>query len=85
MTHLQASPSILTTTLHSLVIVLTGGAAGIGLATVTSFISHGACVIFGDVQDSLGEEQRHGSVPRQRISTAMVRVMQTNLHCLILR
>lgn len=56
MTHLKASPSVLDSTLPSLVVVLTGGAAGIGLATVSLFIFHGARVVFGDVQDRLGEE-----------------------------
>nr|BBM89983.1 momilactone A synthase [Calohypnum plumiforme] len=37
------------------VAVITGGASGIGAAAVRLFVIHGASVVFGDVQDSLGE------------------------------
>ncbi|MBZ2197916.1 SDR family NAD(P)-dependent oxidoreductase [Occultella gossypii] len=37
------------------VAIITGGASGIGQASVEAFVDHGAKVIIGDIQDELGE------------------------------
>jgi NAD(P)-dependent dehydrogenase (short-subunit alcohol dehydrogenase family) len=38
------------------VVIITGGASGIGKATVALFRNEGASVVFGDVQDELGQK-----------------------------
>ncbi|PMD57849.1 putative 15-hydroxyprostaglandin dehydrogenase [Hyaloscypha bicolor E] len=53
MAHVQINPSLLTT-LKDKVVVLTGGATGIGRSTVRLFHQYGAKVVFGDVADSHG-------------------------------
>jgi len=40
--------------LEGKVAIVTGGASGIGLATVKKFVAEGAKVIFADIQDDLG-------------------------------
>ncbi|KAN0089093.1 putative 15-hydroxyprostaglandin dehydrogenase [Hyaloscypha variabilis] len=53
MAHLQINPSLLST-LKDKVVVLTGGATGIGRSTVRLFHQHGAKILFGDVADAHG-------------------------------
>jgi len=55
MTHLEVDNTLLST-LDDKVVVLTGGATGIGKAAVEQFASYGAKVVFGDVNDKLSEE-----------------------------
>ncbi|KAL2611875.1 hypothetical protein R1flu_023567 [Riccia fluitans] len=45
--------------LQGRVAVVTGGASGIGKATVKTFVEHGARVIIADIQDALGESLAH--------------------------
>jgi NAD(P)-dependent dehydrogenase (short-subunit alcohol dehydrogenase family) len=54
MTHLQLNPTLLAS-LQDKVVVLTGGATGIGRATIEKFIAHGAKVAFGDLNDSAAQ------------------------------
>lgn len=44
--------------LENKVAVITGGASGIGLASVELFLKEGALVVAGDIQDDRGEEMR---------------------------
>ncbi|KAE9365034.1 NAD(P)-binding protein [Stipitochalara longipes BDJ] len=53
MAHLTINPSLLST-LKDRVVVLTGGATGIGRSTVRLFHQHGAKILFGDVADTHG-------------------------------
>lgn len=55
MTHLEVSNDLLSS-LKDKVVVITGGATGIGKAAVTMFSSHGAKVVFGDVNDVQSEK-----------------------------
>ncbi|KAJ5946875.1 NAD(P)-binding protein [Penicillium verhagenii] len=55
MTHLQFNPSLLET-LADKVVILTGGATGIGRSAVQQFCSNGAKVVFGDVVEGLSRE-----------------------------
>ena len=42
--------------LEGRIAVITGGASGIGKAAVKQFVSEGARVVFGDIQDEPGEK-----------------------------
>ena len=75
--------------LENKVAVITGGASGIGDATVRLFATAGAKVVIADVQDhrgrllaeSLGHEQavyRHTDVSRESDVMAMIEVALTN-------
>ncbi|KAI1608320.1 putative 15-hydroxyprostaglandin dehydrogenase [Exophiala viscosa] len=55
MTHLRVNKDLFST-LKDKVVVITGGATGIGKAAVTQFALHGAKVVFGDVNEQLSEE-----------------------------
>ncbi|KAI9370414.1 hypothetical protein BJX61DRAFT_535665 [Aspergillus egyptiacus] len=55
MAHLILDPSLLPA-IKDKVVVLTGGATGIGRSTVTLFHQHGAKVIFGDIADQPAQE-----------------------------
>ncbi|KAF1996666.1 NAD(P)-binding protein [Amniculicola lignicola CBS 123094] len=50
MVHVQFNPELLTT-LKGKVVVLTGGATGIGRAAVIQFVEAGSKVVFGDISD----------------------------------
>ncbi len=58
MTHLALNRDLLSE-LEDKVVVLTGGAAGIGQSAIELFIQNGAKVVFGDIQDHLGEDLAH--------------------------
>ncbi|OQV09302.1 hypothetical protein CLAIMM_13436 [Cladophialophora immunda] len=55
MTHLEINTKLLAT-LKDRIVVLTGGATGIGRAAVREFASHGAKVVFGDLNEPLSRE-----------------------------
>ncbi|CZR63059.1 related to 3-hydroxyacyl-CoA dehydrogenase [Phialocephala subalpina] len=55
MAHITFNPELLST-LKDKVVVLTGGATGIGREAVKQFHQAGAKVVFGDVADFLGQE-----------------------------
>ncbi|KAE8454624.1 hypothetical protein EG329_000247 [Mollisiaceae sp. DMI_Dod_QoI] len=55
MAHITFNPDLLTT-LKDKVVVLTGGATGIGREAVKQFHQAGAKIIFGDIADALGLE-----------------------------
>ncbi|KAL4924961.1 uncharacterized protein BDV17DRAFT_198535 [Aspergillus undulatus] len=55
MAHLVLNPSLLST-LQDKVVVLTGGAIGIGRSAVTLFHQHGAQIVFGDIAQEPARE-----------------------------
>ncbi len=55
------------------VVVITGGAAGIGLACAGAFVNGGACVVLGDVDETAGRLAARDLGPRARFVTADVR------------
>ncbi|TVY82963.1 Short-chain dehydrogenase reductase 3b [Lachnellula suecica] len=55
MTHIEFDPSLLET-LKDKVVVLTGGATGIGRAAVHLYHENGASIVFGDVADGPGQQ-----------------------------
>lgn len=55
MTHLELNPDLLCN-LKGKVVVITGGATGIGRAVIEQFIQNGAKVAFGDVNDSAAQD-----------------------------
>ncbi|KAL4946514.1 hypothetical protein BDV06DRAFT_86837 [Aspergillus oleicola] len=55
MAHLVLDPSLLST-LQDKVVVLTGGATGIGREVVTLFHQHGAKIVFGDIAEQPANE-----------------------------
>ncbi|KAL4950325.1 hypothetical protein BDW69DRAFT_59421 [Aspergillus filifer] len=55
MAHLSLDPSLLST-LQDKVVVLTGGATGIGREIITLFHQHGAKIVFGDIAEEPANE-----------------------------
>ncbi|KAL4871445.1 hypothetical protein BDV12DRAFT_28736 [Aspergillus spectabilis] len=65
MAHLTLNPSLLST-LKDKVVVLTGGATGIGRSAATLFHEHGAKIVFGDIAPEPAQE--------------LVSALKTNIH-----
>lgn len=62
MTHLIANDEAFAS-LKACVVVITGGAAGIGRSAVEQFAAHGAKIVFGDVQDAAGDDVAKNAGP----------------------